>query len=131
TLLLTDEDYPAAEAIATVINNDMSAPVAAVADSRRVELALDRVPAHNTGALLTRIQMLPVTIRPKAKVVVNERTGTVVIGKDVKLGAVSILHGNLAIEIATQFGVSQPQSFSQGETVPLAQPSVKAEESKA
>lgn len=46
------------------------------------------------------------SIYPRAKVVVNERTGTVVMGKDVRLNAVSILHGSLSIEIATQFAVS-------------------------
>jgi flagellar P-ring protein precursor FlgI len=64
-------------------------------------------------------------------VVVNERTGTVVLGKDVRLGAVSILHGDLSIEVATEFSVSQPNPFSAGETTVVGQPSVKAEEAPA
>jgi len=130
-LILTSDDYSTAQAVAGAINTEYSAAVAEVADGRRVELDLARLPAHNIPALLTRIETLSVTIHPKAKVVVNERTGTVVIGKDVKLGAVSILHGNLSIEIATQFGVSQPQPFSSGETTSIAQPSLKTDESKA
>jgi flagellar P-ring protein precursor FlgI len=131
TLLLAEADFPMAEGVAAAINADLGAAVASVTDARRVELAMERVPAQNVPALLTRVEMLPVTIRPRAKVVVNERTGTVVMGKDVKLGAVSILHGTLAIDISTQFGVSQPSSLSGGETMAMAQPSVKSEESKA
>jgi hypothetical protein len=66
-----------------------------------------------------------------SKFLEGERTGTVVIGREVKLGAVSILQGNLSIEISTAMGVSQPPPFSNGETARIAQPAVKAEESKA
>jgi flagellar P-ring protein precursor FlgI len=50
-------------------------------------------------------------------------------GSDVRLSAVAILHGNLSIEISTQFKASQPAPFSQGETVVVPQPSVRAQES--
>jgi flagellar P-ring protein precursor FlgI len=63
--------------------------------------------------------------------VVNERTGTVVMGKDVRLGAVSILHGNLSIEVASQFSVSQPNPLSQGKTEVVPETNIKAEESPA
>lgn len=130
-LLLEEDDFPIAETVAAAINSDLNTAVARVADGRRVELDLTRIPAQNPYALITRIEMLPITIHPKAKVVVNERTGTIVIGSDVKLGSASILHGTLTIEISTQFGVSQPAPMSNGETVPLAQPSLNTEDSKA
>ena len=131
TLLLADQDFGAHEAVATAINTELGAPVANVADGRRIELAIDRLPAHNIPALLARIETLPVTIQPKPRVVVNERTGTVVIGKDVKLGAASILHGSLTIDISTEFGASQPGPFSNGTTTPIAQPTVRDVESQA
>jgi len=130
-LILADQDFPVAQEIAKAINSDLNAPVASVLDSGRVEILTKTTPVQNLPALLARIETLPVTIHPKAKVVVNERTGTVVIGRDVKLGAVSILQGNLTIEISTEMGVSQPPAFSGGETKRVEQPSVKAEETKA
>ena len=53
---------------------------------------------------------------PRAKVIVNERTGTVVIGGKVVLQPVSILHGGLAVNVVTDFNVSQPAPFSSGTT---------------
>ncbi len=67
----------------------------------------------------------------RAKVVVNERTGTIVMGKDVRLGAVSILHGNLSIQIATEFAVSQPAPLSTGKTTVVPQQNVRAEDAAA
>jgi flagellar P-ring protein precursor FlgI len=130
-LILASQDYSVAQEIAAAINSELNAPVASVLDGGRVEVATKTVPAQKLPALLARIEMLPVTIHPQAKVVVNERTGTVVIGRDVKLGAVSILQGNLSIEISTQMGVSQPPPFSNGETKRVEQPVVKAEDSRA
>lgn len=130
-LILASQDFSVAEEIAAAINSEFHSPVASALDSGRVEILTKTIPAQNLPALLARIETLPVTIHPRAKVVVNERTGTVVIGREVKLGAVSILQGNLSIEISTQMGVSQPLPFSNGETTRVAQPKVKAEESKA
>jgi flagellar P-ring protein FlgI len=130
-LILAEQDFSLAEAIASAINCEMHASIAGVIDGGRVEIVTKAVPGQNVPALLARIELLSVNVRRKSKVVVNERTGTVVIGSDVKLGAVSILHGNLSIEIATEFNVSQPAPYSTGATATTAQPGVRAEESKA
>jgi len=130
-LILASQDFSVAEAIAIEINKELNAPVAVALDSGRVELRTRAIPTQNLPALLARIENLPVVIHPRAKVVVNERTGTVVIGREVKLGAVSILQGNLSIEIATSVEVSQPLPFSSGETKVVPETRVKAEESKA
>jgi len=131
TLILTHQDFSVAQEIAVAINNEFQAAIASALDSGRVEVQTTSLPAQNRPALLARIETLPVTIHPKAKVVVNERTGTVVMGRDVRLGAVSVLQGNLSIEISTEMNVSQPQPLSNGETRRIVQPNVKAEESKA
>ena len=70
-------------------------------------------------------------MRRKAKVVVNERTGTVVMGQDVRLGAVSILHGSFSIEVTTTYGVSQPHRLGNGETVVVPETRVKTAEAPA
>lgn len=130
-LLLGKDDFATAQAVANAINAELDSAVAEAVDGRRVEIPLAKVASHTVPELLTRIQMLSVNIRPKASVVVNERTGTVVIGSEVRLGAASILHGSLHIEISTQFGVSQPEGFSQGQTTAVAQPTVSVEASRA
>ena len=66
-----------------------------------------------------------------AKIVVNERTGTIVMGKDVKIAPVSILHGGLTVEIQTSLSVSQPEPLSTGKTAVVPQVSVTAKEEKA
>jgi flagellar P-ring protein precursor FlgI len=77
------------------------------------------------------VQNLTVEVHHRARVVVNERTGTVVMGKDVRLGAVSILHGSLSIVVATEFAVSQPNPLSRGKTEVVPEQTVKAEEAPA
>jgi flagellar P-ring protein precursor FlgI len=72
-----------------------------------------------------------VEVDTKARVVVNERTGTVVIGSDVTLSAVSIAHGNLSIQVETKQNVSQPDPFSQGQTVVTPETKVTAQEQKS
>jgi flagellar P-ring protein precursor FlgI len=81
--------------------------------------------------LLAQIQETMVSVHSIAKVVVNERTGTVVMGQDVQLGAVSILHGNLEIEVKTELKVSQPGPFAQGQTAVVPETTLKAQETPA
>jgi len=66
-----------------------------------------------------------------ARVVVNERTGTIVLGKDVRVSPVAILHGNLTVEVQTVQLVSQPNPLAQGTTEVVPQTSVTAKEEKA
>jgi flagellar P-ring protein precursor FlgI len=66
-----------------------------------------------------------------ATVVVNERTGTIVVGGNVRLGPALIAHGSLQIRVTTDFLVSQPAPLSNGQTVVVAIPQVEAEESPA
>ena len=120
SLLLNDASFSTAEAVASVINHDIthvnSVPVATVIDGRRVDIKVSAAGPTPVPALLARIENLEVEVRRQAKVVVNERTGTVVMGKDVRLGAVSILHGNFSIEVTTTYAVSQPNPLSGGQT---------------
>jgi flagellar P-ring protein FlgI len=128
SLLLSDPDFSTAEAVAGVINQEFGGTVASVVDGRRVDM--DAITAHATSlpALLARVERLQVQVHRRARVVVNERTGTVVMGKDVRLGAVSILHGNLSIEVTTELQVSQPNPLSQGKTTVTPETTVKTDE---
>lgn len=131
SLLLREADFTTAEHVVEAVNHDLGRAVAHAVDSRRIELATFDSNLGPITALLARVQGLAVTVEAPARVVVNERTGTIVLGQQVRLGAVSILHGNLTIEIATRFEVSQPNAFAQGETKVVPRQSVQAVESPA
>jgi flagellar P-ring protein precursor FlgI len=129
TLVLRETDFRVSQEMADAINRELGRPAATAVDGRRVELQTTAEP--NIPALLSRVMGLSVTTHPRAKVVVSEKTGTIVMGKDVRLSAVSILHGDLSIEIATEYQVSQPAPFSRrGDTVVVPQTTVNTDEEK-
>jgi flagellar P-ring protein precursor FlgI len=78
--------------------------------------------------LIAELESIEIETDRRAKVILNERTGTLVIGKDVRIAAVAITHGSLTIQIGTNFNVSQPNPFGDGQTVVTPEQSVKAEE---
>jgi len=131
SLLLNEPNFSTAEEVAGAINREFDKPIAAVIDSRRVDIDNTGSSAASVPALLARVENLEVAVHHRARVVVNERTGTVVMGKDVRLGAVSILHGNFSIEVSTEFAVSQPNPLSRGQTTVAPETNVKAEEAPA
>jgi flagellar P-ring protein precursor FlgI len=131
SLLLNDANFSTAEEVASVINHEWSAPVAKVIDSRRIEIETSAMSPAPIPALLAHIENLEVEVRRRAKVVVNERTGTVVLGQDVHVGAVSILHGNFSIEVSTAFAVSQPNPAAAGQTEVMPQTKLSTTEAPA
>src|SRR5271170_468300 len=131
SLLLNEASFTTVEEVATVINRELAAPTATVVDSRRVEIEVPAAGNANVPALLARIENCEIRVRRKAKVVVNERTGTVVLGRDVRLGAVSILHGTFSIEVTTTYSASQPSPLASGQTEVLPETKLKASESPA
>jgi flagellar P-ring protein precursor FlgI len=131
SLLLRDPDFAVATDIAAAINKEMGKDVARAIDSRRIEIASPNADAGGVPTLMARIDALEIHVRAVAKVVVNERTGTIVMGGATRIGPCSIMHGNLAIEIATKFEVSQPAPLSKGETTVVPQTEVQATEKAA
>ncbi len=131
SLLLNEASFTTVEEMAAVINHELGSPAANVIDSRRVEIQTPVPGNTNLPALLARIENLEIRVRRKAKVVVNERTGTVVLGQDVRLGAVSILHGSFSIEVTTTYSASQPNALGAGQTVVLPETRIKASDSPA
>jgi len=123
-LLLNDADFRTAEAVSQAINHELGRPVAHALDSREIDLAVAH--GEDVPELLAQVESTEVPVFPRAKVVVNERTGTVVIGGTVVLQPVSILHGGLAINVVSQFEVSQPGPFSSGSTQVVQQTQVNA-----
>ena len=132
-LFLHEPDFATATAVVGKINEALNANYASTIDASSVLL---KIPAEYRGKiveLITRIEAVEVPVDEAAKVVVNERTGTIVIGDRVRIAPVAIAHGNLTIEIKTEYKVSQPPPFApQGaETVVTPQKDVKIKEEKA
>src|SRR5215471_4314549 len=126
SLLLNDADFRTAESVAQSINQALRRSSARAVDSRRIVLA--PAPGEEVPAFLAEIESVEVPVFPRAKVIVNERTGTVVIGGTVVLQPVSILHGGLAINVVSEFQISQPNPFATGDTRVVRQTSVDAQD---
>ena len=129
SVLLDDADFHTAEGVATAIDRQLGRAIAHAVDSRRIEIQ----PAANEDipALLARVEEVEVEVFPRAKVVVNERTGTVVIGGNVRLQPVTILHGGLVVNIVSRLEVSQPNPLAQGTTQVVEQTTVEAQDKPA
>ncbi len=126
SVVLNDADFHTAEQMAAAINRALGAGRARAVDSRRVEIAVK--PDEDVTALLDKVEELEIEVYPRARVVVNERTGTVVIGGTVRLQPVSILHGGLSINVITHMEVSQPNALSSGTTQVVEQTTVQAQD---
>lgn len=131
-LLLRSPDFDVARNTALAINKDLGDGVAQAIDGSRIEVNATGIAKNGIPALLAHLGDLTVAIPTVAKVVVNERTGTVVMGRDVSLGACSILQGSLAVDITTELEVSQPNPFSKnGQTEVVPETKVQAKEQAA
>jgi len=126
---LKEPDFVSAERVATAISANLSAGAARVVDSATVVV---RVPQEYKTALpdlVARIEVLPVDVDAVARVVINERTGTVVVGGAVRIGPAAVAHGNLSVRITTKLEVSQPSPMSStGETKVVPQERVDVNE---
>jgi flagellar P-ring protein precursor FlgI len=129
-LQLRQADYTTAARIVEVINKRFG-PVSRADNSGLITVAPPAEYASRGVEFISEMERLSVEADRVARVVVNERTGTIVIGKDVKVSPVAILHGNLNIEIETTLNTSQPQGLSQGQTTVTPQVSVGIHEEKA
>src|SRR5208337_3803816 len=109
-VILNDADFHTAERMAAAIDQALGSARAHALDSRRIKIAAQ--PEEDVAALLDKIESVEVEVFPKARVVVNERTGTVVIGGTVRLQPVSILHGGLSVNVTSEARVSQPNARS-------------------
>jgi flagellar P-ring protein FlgI len=134
-LILHYPDFTTAFQVAKVINQKLGMDYAEAADPSLIKI---RVPEGGEflGGLMgfiTQIEALEVFTDSPSKVVINERTGTVVIGDKVRLSPVAISHGNLTIEVTTDYKVSQPAPFAPptAQTVVVPQTKVDVKEQKA
>jgi flagellar P-ring protein FlgI len=129
SLLLRAPDFETAEEASHAINENFGKSLSHVVDSRRVVIDDYHASGLELPALLAKMGEIPVHTKPPARVVMNERTGTVVMGGNVTISPCAILHGNLSIQVSTDFQVSQPEPLSKGQTRVVPQTTVQAQES--
>jgi flagellar P-ring protein precursor FlgI len=133
-LQLRQADFTTAARIAEAINKKFGAPASAVARAQNSALVAVEVPsryAERPTEFVAEMENLGVDADRPAKVVINERTGTIVMGKEVRISPVAIMQGNLTVEIQTTFAVSQPEPLSSGTTQVVPQVGVGVKEEKA
>ncbi|MDK3026398.1 flagellar basal body P-ring protein FlgI [Cupriavidus taiwanensis] len=126
-LELKDTDFGTAERVVEAINRNMGGGVAAALDGRVVQVRAPASPAARVG-FLARIENIDVTpARAAAKVILNARTGSIVMNQAVTVDDCAVAHGNLSVVINTQPVISQPAPFSGGQTVvaPVSQIDMK------
>ncbi len=134
TLSLFNPDFTTAKRVADTINVSIGKGIAETLDSSALQLNIpENMRENNVAEFIADIESLVVVPDIKAKIVVNEKTGTVVIGDNVTISTVAVAHGNLTITIKESQIVSQPNPFSLGQTVvtPETDVDIKEEEVKA
>jgi flagellar P-ring protein precursor FlgI len=127
-LALRNADFTTAKRIAVAINDYIGAPVAEPLDPSTVQLTLPKKFPQNVVAMLTEIEQLQVEPDEAAKIVIDERSGVIVIGRDVRVSTVAVAQGNLTVTISEAPQVSQPAPFSRGRTVTVPRTQVGVQE---
>ena len=131
TISLRQQDFSTSVRLADAINQSLKQKMANPEDPGTVTLTVPAEYQERVVELIASIENLDIQVDAPAKIVLNERTGTVVMGENVRISTVAISHGNLTIQVKTQIEVSQPGAFSKGETVIVPQRDVSVEEQQA
>jgi len=134
-LQLQRSDFTTSARIVEAVNRRFAPPgeppAARAENAGLVSVTIPSEFAARTIEFVAELEDLPVDADRPARVVINERTGTIVLGREVRIRPVAILHGNLTIEVQTSFTVSQPGPLSQGTTEAVPQTTVNAKEERA
>ncbi len=117
TLNLNHSDFTTARRVADVINNLLGQDTAMPLDSTSIRVRAPRHPSQRVSfvSVLENLEVTPA--RETAKIIINSRTGTIVIGQDVKVSPVAVTHGGLTVTITENQDVDQPNALAGGDTV--------------
>ncbi|MEE8587361.1 MAG: flagellar basal body P-ring protein FlgI, partial [Acidobacteriota bacterium] len=130
-LVLYQDDFSTARRVAEAINAKTGSGLAQPVDSRTVRVIVPDAYRPNIVEFISLIENETIEVDQRARVVMNERTGTIVFGRQVQISEVTIVHGSLTVAVGTQFAISQPPAFSQGETVVVPNQTVDVTEQRA
>jgi flagellar P-ring protein precursor FlgI len=116
-LALQSPDFTTAARIEEAVNTAFDRPVAAMLDAGTVVLDIAATGAHSPAHALSRVENILVEPERRARVVVDQRSGTIVMGADVRISRVAVAQGNLTLRIDERPQAVQPNPFAAGETV--------------
>jgi flagellar P-ring protein precursor FlgI len=132
SLALHRPDFTTAARMAQAINAGLAASVARAQDSGTVQVAVPPKYIGDIAPLIAAIESLNVAPDTVSRIVINERTGTVIMGESVRISTVAIAHGNLSVQITTNYNVSQPLPFSRtGQTTVTPETQTMVQEGRA
>jgi flagellar P-ring protein precursor FlgI len=129
-IALHNPDFTTASRIADAINGQLKGRVARARDSATVELDVPPAYERQISALLTKIEQLQVDPDQPARVLIDEQSGIIVMGDDVRIDQVAIAQGSLTIRITETPEVAQPAPLSEGETVVVPRTEINVEEGR-
>ena len=127
-LQLREPSFVTAQRIVERINADLRSPVATALDGATVRVLVGERYRNNPVQLLARIQLLDVQADSPVRVIIDERTGTVVLGAGVRISEVAVAQGGLTVEIQRTPQVSQPNAFAEGDTEVVSNAEVVVEQ---
>jgi flagellar P-ring protein precursor FlgI len=127
-LALREPDFTTASRIEARINAEFGRDVAAMVDSGTVKFDLQRTGLRSPAHAIGQIENLTIQPERRARVVVDQRSGTIVMGEDVRISRVAVAQGNLTLRITEAPEVVQPNPFARGETVAVPRSDVALEE---
>jgi flagellar P-ring protein precursor FlgI len=127
-LSLRNSDFTTAKRVAAAINDFLGGPTAEPIDPSTVQLTVPKQYQGNVVALLTEIEQLQIEPDNVAKIVIDERSGIIVMGRDVRVSMVAVAQGNLTVTISESPQVSQPAPLSRGRTVTTPRTQVGVQE---
>lgn len=130
TLVLSRPDFGTADRIVKRLQSKFSPEIATLLDSGTV-LVHAGMAGEPVPELLAEVESLTVVVGTRAKIAVNERTGTIVMGGDILLSPVTVMHGGLSIAVETRYTVSQPGALASGQTVAVPETTVAAKDKPA
>ena len=125
---LVRPDFTTVERAVDAINDTLGAEFAKAIDAETISLTIPPEYEGSPVALMAAIENVEISPDAKAEVILDERTGTVVMGKNVRISTVAVAHGNLSIQIKESPQVSQPAPFGRGQTVVTPNTQVKVKE---
>jgi flagellar P-ring protein precursor FlgI len=130
-LALHRPDFTTAQRTAARINEEFREPVAIARDSGTLDLTLPASYAKDAVGFMARVETLEVAPDKPARIILNERTGTIVMGDSVRVSTVAVAHGNLTVVVNRINEVSQPAPFSEGETTRLQNTDIEASQDES
>jgi flagellar P-ring protein FlgI len=131
TLVLRQEDFTTASRLSHAVNQKFGSGSAHAVDGRNVEIKIPSDWHDDTVGFISELETLRLQTDAVAKIIINERTGTIVMGSNVRISSVAISQGGVTVRIGTEYDVSQPSALSKtGETVTVPRTTIEVKERK-